>query len=407
MSEQQRRKSILRPCSFPSTKHASGTLSHYRPVTQQHMHRIRQSKMAIHATFFLFWMIFTTVHSYSTSLLFPRRSNKPAYSYSYIKPTRRLDQPAIRLDNNEPTLSSTEGSDNSEGPTSLATSFDSILLNRYACTRFQRYDGIVETVEEPSTSDPDVVQDALECLDLSRRAPSGFNAQPYKLILVKSPQQKKALARYCIGHNAHRVRDSDCTAVFLADRETARTIGAYKSFVVSNSPQWKNRKWGMLKVQALIALFSSGYPLPRFLAVPISFGVRLAVCCLSVFTFRKVLVPTLSNAETWSSKNTMLVAMSYMLACTSRGWTTCPMEGFNAGGIRKALGIPRRFSIPIIVSTGRPYIRPEETAITETDTSDDMGMTHGSPAKGSKNSTPRYNVDSVVYQDRYGESSAA
>ena len=240
-----------------------------------------------------------------------------------------------------------------------------------------------------------------------RRAPSGFNAQPYKLVLVKTPEQKKALARYCIGHNAHRVRDSDCTAVFLADRETARTMGAYKSFVVSNSPQWKNRKWGMFKVQALITLFSSGYPMPRLLAVPISFGVRLAVCCLSVFTFRRVLVPTLSNAETWSSKNTMLVAMSYMLACTSRGRTTCPMEGFNAGGIRKALGIPRRYSIPIIVCTGRPYIRPQEAAITETDTSDDMGMTHGSPAKGSKNSTPRYNVDSIVYQDRYGEPSKA
>lgn len=288
---------------------------------------------------------------------------------------------------------------------STTRDFDEILLNRYACTRFQRYDGIADTVDnEASPSDPAVVNSALKSLDSARRAPSGFNAQPYKLVLVSSPDKKKALARYCIGHNAHRVRDSDCTAVFLADREAARTMGDYKSFVISNSPQWKDRKWNMFKIQALITLFSSGYPLPRFLRVPLSFGVRVAVSCVSVVTFRKVVVPTLSNAETWSTKNTMLVAMAYMLACTSRGLATCPMEGFNAGGIRQVLKIPRRYAIPIIVSTGRPYVRPQKVEVTETDTSDDMGMTHGS--EGSKNSTPRYDAYDVVFQDGFGEESS-
>jgi hypothetical protein len=79
------------------------------------------------------------------------------------------------------------------------------------------------------------------------------------------------------------------------------------------------------------------------------------------------------------------------------------MEGFNAGGVRKALNIPKRYSIPIIVSTGRPFVRPKDAAATETDSSDDMGMTHGSPAKGSINSTPRYQPKDVVYQDLFGQ----
>ena len=105
----------------------------------------------------------------------------------------------------------------------------------------------------------------------------------------------------------------------------------------------------------------------------------------------------------------MLVAMAYMLGCTSRNLATCPMEGFNAGGERKALNIPKRYSIPIIVSTGRPFVRPKDAAAaaaaaaTETDSSDDMGMTHGSPAKGSINSTPRYHPKDVVYQDLFGQ----
>ena len=349
-------------------------------------------KIAIKSIFLLLWKANIHAHAYSSSTggtLFPRREN-PSF-HSRTMAARQQD------DHSSADMPSS----------SLATSFDAILLNRYACTRFQRSDGIVDTVQDPSPSDPVVVQNALQCLNLARRAPSGFNAQPYKLLLVQSPEQKKALARYCIGHNAHRVRDSDCTAIFLADRETARTLNAYRSFVIANNAKWNDRTWGLLKIQALITLFSSGYPLPRFLGVPISFAVRLAVSCVSVLTFRKVLVPTLSSAETWSTKNAMLVAMAYMLACTSRGLTTCPMEGFNAGGIRKALQIPRRYSIPIIVSTGRAYVRPEAIAATATDTSDDMGMTHGSPAEGSKNSTPRYDVHDCVYQDTFGDSNVS
>ena len=336
----------------------------------------------------LFSAATATVNAYSStgSLLFSSRSrcNKSCRSQFDVM------------------LWETLGSDEIMGSSSVKSGFDAILLNRYACTRFERYDGNSTTTDSPSPSNPEVVKEAMECLDLARRAPSGFNAQPYKLVLVNTPEQKRALSRYCVGHNAHRVRDSDCTAVFLADRETARTMGAYRYFLISNNPKWKDRKWGLRKLQAVITLFSSGYPLPRFLAVPISFGVRLAMSCLSVITGRRLVLPSLGSAETWSTKNTMLVAMAYMLGCTSRGLATCPMEGYNAGGVRKALKIPRRYSVPLIVSTGIPYVRPEGAAATEPDSSDDIGITHGSPAKGSENSTPRYPVDDILYQDAFG-----
>ena len=79
------------------------------------------------------------------------------------------------------------------------------------------------------------------------------------------------------------------------------------------------------------------------------------------------------------------------------------MEGYNAGGVRKALNIPRRYSIPIIVSTGHAYVRPKNATATVPDSSDDMGMTHGSPADGSKLSTPRYEFNDIVYQDMFGK----
>ena len=105
------------------------------------------------------------------------------------------------------------------------------------------------------------------------------------------------------------------------------------------------------------------------------------------------LLPTLSSAETWSQKNTMLVAMTYMLACTSRGLDTCPMEGVDASGVRKALGIPRgRFGIPLIVSVGTPYRRE-----TEEEETDDVGVSHSSSSL-----SPRYPLEEVVYGNKYG-----
>lgn len=215
----------------------------------------------------------------------------------------------------------------------LANSFDEVVNSRYACTRFHRNDESISDPDSPSasTSNDDIVREALKCLDLSRRSPSGFNAQPYKLLMVHSPSSKEKLAKFCLGRNADRVRDSDCTAVFLADKQCLKEYKRFGKFLDENAAAGGKRKvvgkWAKRKIQVLILLFSSGWPLPRFLSNPISFGVRTGVSTVSALTKRRVLVPSLGSAETWASKNTMLVAMTYMLACSSRGIATCPMEG--------------------------------------------------------------------------------
>lgn len=221
------------------------------------------------------------------------------------------------------------------------------IQSRYACKAFQRFDG-ADAAETASPPDPTVVQTAWKCLDLARLSPSAFNTQPYRVVLVHSAAQKLALSRACLGPNARRVLDADCTAVFLADKQVLKTM-----------PARDESKQGPPKGRTTlfyIALFSSGYPLPRILSATISFLMRTAMSWIDVVT-RKFLhypLPTLSSAETWATKQTSLVAMSYMLACASQSLATIPMEGINAAGIRRVLGIPRRYAIPLIVATGRP-----------------------------------------------------
>lgn len=315
----------------------------------------------------------------------------------YAKESITLKRSQLQTTSN-PDREEVEIEKNDDGDTVQA--FDSMVMNRYACTRFHRHEEISATTTDNSASksNDEIVNKAIHCLDTARRAPSGFNAQPYKCIVVHTPLKKEQVAKYCLGRNADRVRDSDCTVLFLADRESARDwkrfslfLGRKRSNSTMDAPK-KKTSWATRKIQLLLLLFSSGWPLPRFLAVPLTFGVRIGVSTVSVLTGRRVLVPSLGSSETWSSKNTMLVAMTYLLGCTSRGMATCPMEGYNVGGMRKVLGIPRRYAIPIIVSTGVAYKGDENGT-------DDVGMAHGSPSGSNQLGTERYPFEEVVFGD--------
>ncbi|KAL3757998.1 hypothetical protein ACHAWU_001390 [Discostella pseudostelligera] len=415
-----------------------------------------------------------------------------------------------------------------------AAIFDAVVNSRYACTRFHRYqepnndnDGnilgatnsssSINNENKPATtlssmttkpspemptasiSNPQIIKLAHQSLILSQRAPSGFNAQPYRIILVHSENDKERVAQYCLGRNADRVRDSDCTAIFLADAGVGWDGGRYIDFLKRHTMQMNeveedtnNRNATsattartsttsmtnakptstsrsrrslspreLLKVRLLILLFSSGYPLPSFLSIPLSFVVRLGVSILATImrwlhTIQQrlllsstkshqrtllsrifspllsllniQLLPTLHTSQTWSQKNTMLVAMTYILSCTSHGLATCPMEGFDAFGIKKVLGVNPigRYSIPLIVSTGMPYHnrqlqileqqpqqppmklmqqQGEEDALNladgeeeEATTTDDAGLSHGSGALLS----PRYPSEDMIYENAFG-----
>mmetsp|Transcript_952 Transcript_952/g.1662 ORF Transcript_952/g.1662 Transcript_952/m.1662 type:complete len:347 (-) Transcript_952:1285-2325(-) len=305
---------------------------------------------------------------------------------NYVKLRYGLSSPLMQTKNNSLT------SDH----VSLSEIFDDVVNSRYACTRFHRNEGTISDIHNAtaSISNPKLVETATECLDLARRSPSGFNAQPYKFIVVHSKSNKEAVANFCLGRNADRVRDSDCTIIFLSDKQSARSYKRFNNFLdegVSRTSKSPPGPWAKRKIQLLILLFSSGWPLPRILANPMSFVTRTAVSCVSVLTRRKILVPSLASADTWSTKNTMLVAMTYMLACTSRGLATCPMEGFNVGGLRKVLRIPKRYGIPLIVSTGQPFLRKQEEC------HDDVGMEHGTVS--GRGMTRRYPKEEMIMDD--------
>lgn len=282
-------------------------------------------------------------------------------------PTRN-QQPVdtSRLHNAAPFSIDFNGNDNYFGELTVVQAIQS----RFACKAFQRYDKTSPQSEEASESDPAVVQTAMRLLNMARLSPSSFNTQPYRVILVHSKAQKLALSRSCLGPNARRVLDADCTAVFLADKQVLRTIlpqtSLWKRLSRKSATQELKRGQGPptnRRNLLYISLFSSGYPLPRVLATLFGFCVRTAVSILDFLArpFKQYIpllpLPTLSSSETWATKQSSLVAMSYMLLCASAGLATIPMEGLHAPSLRRALNVPRRYrqryAVPLIVATGR------------------------------------------------------
>ena len=66
--------------------------------------------------------------------------------------------------------------------------------------------------------------------------------------------------------------------------------------------------------------------------------------------------PALPLVESWSYKSTVLAAQTLLLAATAHGLSSAPVEGFDGRRVREVLGIPDRYSVPLVVALG--YAKP-------------------------------------------------
>ena len=91
-------------------------------------------------------------------------------------------------------------------------------------------------------------------------------------------------------------------------------------------------------------------------------------------------MPEIDPVQSWSYKNTGLVAQTFVYAAESHGLATTMMEGFDPRRTREILRIPDRYAVPLMVATGYEY-EEEQT----------QGM------------TPRLDLSEIVFSDTFGE----
>lgn len=206
-----------------------------------------------------------------------------------------------------------------------------------------------------------------ELVDLTLRSPSGFNMQPYVVVLVDDPSVRTRVSEGMLGAgNAARVREAPLVALFCADLEALLSVREVQE--MEAGAQQKSASY-VRSLPTSVAAFagmgtssgsgtssSSGCSGSAAAAGEAKNAGRMAlvgaVQAFSAFT-GVPMPPVAASGMAWAYKQTGLAAMTYMLAATSLGLDTHPMEGHDPGRVAEAVGLaPGRFSPALIVATG-------------------------------------------------------
>ncbi|MGB7789639.1 MAG: nitroreductase family protein [Terrimicrobiaceae bacterium] len=219
----------------------------------------------------------------------------------------------------------------STGAESLLTQFESLVKKRRATRHFLHQAVDRELIER--------------LLRTAQWAPSGYNLQPTRFIVIADPLIRSKVRRACM--NQRPIEEAPILIVFAGDhrafelfRETLEAdlaggaiTAEYAGFLRKMVPlMFRQGPFGLnwLWKATLIPLARVFVPIPQIMAV---------------------------HKRFWLAKQVMLCAMNFMLATEAAGLATVPMEGFDAGRLRRALDLPRSWEPILVVPVG--YARPD------------------------------------------------
>ncbi|WP_027721033.1 nitroreductase family protein [Maridesulfovibrio zosterae] len=153
-------------------------------------------------------------------------------------------------------------------------------------------------------------------------APSSYNLQPWKLKIIRTPEQKEALRK--LAFDQPKVTEAPVTLMVLADRDGWKEGNptmekVFADFVKAGKMQEEQREWFAGARQALYGRDAEA-------------------------------------AQAFANKNSSLFAMSLMFSATANGLESHPMDGFDHEGVRKEFNIPDNYWIPMLIAIG--YLKP-------------------------------------------------
>jgi len=164
-----------------------------------------------------------------------------------------------------------------------------------------------------------------ELLEIANLAPSSFDMQPWKVIVVRDPERKKVL-RKCAMDQA-KVEEASAVFIIIADPKGVE----------------ENRDKVLDSWQKL------GYMKPDM-------RETYAGMVQSLYGIEDSLTRKL-----FATKNASLFAMNLMLAAKGVGLETHPMDGFDEACIKKEFNIPADKIIPMLIAIG--YLRSGVTLL--------------------------------------------
>jgi nitroreductase len=151
-------------------------------------------------------------------------------------------------------------------------------------------------------------------LELATHAPSGWNLQPWRFLVVRSQANRDKLARCAF--NQIKIAEAPAVVIVLGYHHPHRT-----------------------HLEAMVdQQIALGAVTPE-----IGAGIRGAAYAS---------VERRADRELWATRSAMLAAMTMMLAAESLGVSSAPMEGFDDEKLRAAFGIPDDHAVCCLVALG-------------------------------------------------------
>lgn len=157
-----------------------------------------------------------------------------------------------------------------------------------------------------------------EMVNMASKVPSSFNLQPWSLMIINDPEEKKRLRK--LAWDQPKVTEAPVVFIVLADRDGWKKGHPFleknfKEMVASGSMAEKQYDWFLNS-------------------------------CNSLYGENQ------EKQQAFATKNTGFFAMALMFAAKHLGLDTHPMDGFDHEGVRKEFNIPENYWIPLLMSVG-------------------------------------------------------
>lgn len=168
------------------------------------------------------------------------------------------------------------------------------------------------------TAVPD--NDLKKILQAGMEAPSGYNLQPWRFVVVRDPEARKRLRAAAMGQP--KVEEAPVVVVACGD------------------PQgWKNGDMEEMLRLANVADVTRNtirQNLNMFLGSQPGDGGGVA-----------------PDFAVWANRHTMIALTTMMWAAETLGYDTAPMEGFSESAVKQTLGIPQGVRVVALLAIGR------------------------------------------------------
>ena len=191
----------------------------------------------------------------------------------------------------------------------------------------------------------DVIQKSLERAALS---PNSSNMQLWEFHWIKSENELEKYVPLCLNQRAAKTAKHMVVFVTRRDKWRERAKWNYQKIneTVVGEPN-KLQKSSMDYYKKLMPLVYANDPFGFMTLIrkSISFfmGLRKPFYRTGGLTKQRIVV----------HKSCALAAQTFMLSIAAEGFHTCPMEGFDEKRVKRALNLPRKAEINMIIAVGK------------------------------------------------------